>query len=413
MTLIRNLQTILKNNLHTFRHQGLGILPRKLWGWSLVALALPVLLLVRLLKPLVHIRFGVLPCIRIGHFAAEPELYLCMREAGLLPQNTRDLFWFSGAISNQQLALMWRRVLPMHPFYHRLYLLNRQLFHFNDHLIPRLPSEDRDLHGILWQTPPHLTFTPAEHTRGKAELAALGVAAETPFICFHSRDSGYSALGISDQQIRLYACRNSKVETYLPAMEALAEQGYACLRMGVAVEKPLTSNHPRIINYANTSRNDFMDVYLSAHCRFYIGDTSGLAEVPKIFRRPVAWVNFFALEYAPTWGKHDLFIPSKIWHQAENRPLTFREILTSGVGRFRHCTEFEAQGLAVIPNTAEEILALALEMDKRISGTWQDSPEDEALQSRFWALFQPSAINGVFLCRIGAAFLREQQHLLD
>lgn len=413
VTVKTNVSAALQRNWQTFQSEGLRVLPRKVKVWLLALLALPILLLVRLIKPLVHIRFGVLPSVRIGHFAAEPELYLCMRQAGLLPANTLDLFWFSGSISNQQLAKMWRRTLRMHPFYQRLYLLNRQFFHWNDHLIPRLPSEDRDLHGILSHTTPHLSFTVQEEEKGRTALAALGISPNTPFICFHSRDNGYSALGISPEQIKLYGCRNSDVRTFLPAMEALAERGYPCLRMGVAVERPLQTQHPGIINYANISRSDFMDIYLGAHCHFYVGDTSGLAEVPKIFRRPVVWVNFFALEYAPTWGSQDLFIPSKIRQRDEGRLLTFREILARGVGRFRHCTEFEAEGLEVVPNTAEEIHAVVQEMAARLAGTWQPASGDEDLQQRFWSLFQSSDINGVFLCRVGAAYLREYQELLD
>jgi hypothetical protein len=49
------------------------------------------------------VRFGVLPSVRIGHFAAEPEIYLCMRDAGLLPKSI-DFFWFTGKTSNSQLC---------------------------------------------------------------------------------------------------------------------------------------------------------------------------------------------------------------------------------------------------------------------------------------------------------------------
>ena len=58
-------------------------------------------------------------------------------------------------------------------------------------------------------------------------------------------------------------------------------------------------------------------------------------------------------------------------------------------------------------------LALAIEMEDRLSGTWRASDEDEELQQRFWSLYRPSELNGVFLSRIGAEFLRQNRELLD
>jgi len=386
-----------------------------------IALAIVVVLIVRLIRPLVHIRFGVLPSIRIGHFVSEPELYLCMRDEGLLPQKTVDLFWFTGKISNQQLASMWKRTLHMHPFYHRLYLVNRQLFKFSDHGIARLPAQARDIHGFLRRTAPHLHFTPEEDARGRAAMQQLGLppdANEAKFICYHSRDNGYSALEVTPEQIRMYGCRNSKIETYLPAAEMLAEKGYYALRLGVSTAQTFTPAHPNIIDYTMKGRSDFMDLYLLARCEFYLGDTCGLAEVPKVFRRPVAWVNFPTLEYAPTWSEQDIFIPQKCWLRAENRFLTFREMLEQGVSRYEHCTDFDDAGIDLIPNSAEEVLALAQEMDARLNGTWATTEEDEAdeedeeLQQKFWSLWKTSDVNSEFKCRIGAQFLRENQDLL-
>lgn len=413
MTFIHQVQLAFIHSLHQLRQEGFHRLPRRLLRWLEVGLAVIVVLLVRLIRPIKTIRFGIIASIRIGHFASEPELYLCMREAGLLPQKTLDLFWYSGTISNAQLKKMWDRTLHTSPFYQRLYLVTRQFFQDNRHLIARLPAQDRDVHGLLHRTAPHLKFTTAEEREGRAALREMGIEDNSPFFCFHSRDSGYSALGISEQQIKQYGCRNSDLQTYMPAVRLLLERGYRAVRMGISLAQQLPIQHPHLIDYSARGRSDFLDIYLLSKCQFYLGDTCGLAEVPKVFRRPVAWVNLHALEYAPTWGKNDLFLPQKCWLKAENRLLTFREILESGIGRLLHCHEFEERGIQLIPNTAAEIQALAQEMDDRLNGRWQPDPLDEELQARFWSLFKPSDINGVFLCRIGAAFLREHQHLLS
>jgi putative glycosyltransferase (TIGR04372 family) len=291
-------------------------------------------------------------------------------------------------------------------------LVNRQFFKFADHGVVRLPMQDRDVHGLLRRSAPHLHFTAAEDQRGRAAMTELGLPEDAPFVCFHSRDNGYSALDVTPQQIRMYGCRNSKVETYLPAAEMLGEAGYYVLRLGVSTAQTFEAAHPNIIDYTMKGRSDFMDVYLLSHCAFYLGDTCGLAEVPKVFRRPVAWANFTTLEQAPTWSEQDIFIPQKFWLRAEERYLSFREILDGGIGRFQHCHEFDDQGIDVIPNTAEEISGMAREMDARINGKWAATEEDAALQAQFWSLWQPSELNTEFMCRIGAHFLRDNRDLL-
>jgi len=93
--------------------------------------------------------------------------------------------------------------------------------------------------------------------------------------------------------------------------------------------------------------------------------------------------------------------------------MTFHEILHSDVGRFKVTEWYEERGIEVQENTPEEIIALVLEMDDRLKGIWRTTQEDEELQRRFWSLFRPSELHGVFLSRIGAQFLRNNQELLD
>lgn len=93
--------------------------------------------------------------------------------------------------------------------------------------------------------------------------------------------------------------------------------------------------------------------------------------------------------------------------------MTFREILDSGIGLFLMSEQFEAMGIDLIENEPAEIAAVAIEMDERLKGVWQPSEEDEELQRKFWSLFNPSEINGVFRARIGAESLRQHRDWLQ
>ena len=394
---------------------------------ALVGLGLAVfpVLVARALRPLVLVRFGWLRGDRIGHLATDTELYLCERDVGLQPARTLDIFYYTRPISNQQLKMMFDRTLNGFPVGGSIYKLNRMLPGGKKHSVTitgRDTYHSRDVLGLLARTPCHISFTPQEEELGSVALRELGVPEGAPFFCFAARDSAYLDAKFPPKEERAkeqagwqyHDFRNTSVEDYLAAAEALADRGYAAIRVGDIVKEPLRNTDPRIIDYSsNGRRTDFLDIYLGAKCRFFMSPGTGIAAVPMIFRRPVAYVNYVPLEIAHTWGPDDLFIPKKLWLRDEGRLMAFREILESGVGRFIRTELYEQRSIEIMDNTPEEITAIAMEMDERLNGTWQTTEEDEELQQRFWTLFKGSELHGELVSRIGAQFLRENRELLD
>ena len=87
-----------------------------------------------------------------------------------------------------------------------------------------------------------------------------------------------------------------------------------------------------------------------------------------------------------------------------------------GLNGGAHANDFAEAGISVVSNTPHEIRELADEVMHRLAGTWKPEPEDEVLQARFWRLFcelDATTDSSVLRARIGAAFLRQNQHLLD
>lgn len=403
--------SFLRRQTRDIREGGLPVLLRKAGTLLMMPLALPVALVVRALSPLWVIRFGQLPSSRIGHFAANIELYLCERDVGIQSQRTFDVFYHTPPICNHQLRKMVDRTLRVSRLARPLDRLNRWLPGGEKHVIPM--SSSWDFHGLLARTQVHLSLTPEEESLGHVALQRLGIPERTPFVCFHARDSIYLNNVIPNMDWRYHDYRDSTIHNYVHAAEELVRRGYFAVRMGVMVKEALTIANPMIVDYGFNGRTDFLDIYLGARCQFFICDTAGISSIPTIFRRPVAWVNYVPLELAPTWSASDLFIPKKLWLREERRFLTFLEILDSRIGRFRRTEEYEQLGVEVIENTSEEITGLVVEMDERLKETWQMSEEDEELQRRFWSLFKRSELNRTFLSRIGAEFLRQNRELLD
>jgi putative glycosyltransferase (TIGR04372 family) len=401
----------LRRQLNQIRKGGMRVLVRKTKLLLLLAAAFPVVLLMRLLRPLVLIRIGRLKSQRIGHFAANTDIYVSERKLATGNKRTFEIFFIPKPASNRQLELMWQRTLRVWSFATYLYRVNALVPGSERHVSELSP--DRDLKGVVAQTGPLLSFTPEEERHGQMALSEMGVPDGAPFACFHVRDSAYLDATYPHHRWDYHSFRDMTLDSFLPVLEALAERGYYMIRLGSVVKQALETTNPRIIDYATQFRTDFLDVYLSAKSRFYLGSDSGIFALTQLFRRPIAMVSVPSTERVHSWGPNDLTIPKKLWLRSQGRTLTFRETIESGAGRFARSDLFEDLGLDVIENSPEEIAALAIEMDERLNGTWQAADEDEELQRRFWSIYEGSELHGNVLARIGAEFLRQNKDLLD
>ena len=135
-----------------------------------------------------------------------------------------------------------------------------------------------------------------------------------PFICFHVRDSAYLNQSLPNQDWNYHAHRDASIHNYLLSVEKLVERGYYAVRMGSVVKEKLSYSNPAIINYAeNGKRSDFMDIYLSANCRFFLGSDTGLLIVPQLFKCPMIYTNWCKLDEFPTWVNVGLLITKRFY----------------------------------------------------------------------------------------------------
>ena len=412
--------TFVKRQVEQIRQGGRQVFVRKVTQavqfvliLPLYMLAVPAVLSIRLVRPWLLVRWAGLRSERIGHFSLNTELYLCERDAGINMPSRRhvDLFYFGGKpICNCQLAIMWRRVLRVWPWWvlAPISRVNRLLPDGLDHEIGNNTQGDRDVHNLLDQLPSHLTFTAREEARGEAGLRAMGISPGAPFVCLVVRDSAYldAHMPVVDWSYHNY--RDSNIQNYVLAAEELAERGYFVIRTGAKVQEPIKTKHPWVIDYAtNGMRSDFMDVYLAAKCDFCLSGGSGFSAVFLSLRRPVVAVNVVPLKYLCTFTTRCIAITKHHFAVQQNRQLTLQGICTYGVSSCSLSADFESKGIRLIENTPEEIRDVAMEMVERLNGTYLARKEDEAMQSRFWEFFPKDELHGMIKSRIGTAFLRQ------
>jgi putative glycosyltransferase (TIGR04372 family) len=398
------------------RRKGLRGLGRKFIFLTGYGLAVVPVLLVRLLRPWILIRFGILCSHRIGHFVSDAEFYLCERELGLQNPKAIDLFSFGGTICNTQWAKMCKRAMRFNMFVRCMHRVNLLIPGGKIHNISIIAADrhwSRDIDGVLRRTPVHMSFTPEEEKQGQQALRAMGLPGQAEFICFHARDSAYLDTVYPEGNWKYHDYRNSNILNYIKAVELLTKRRVYSFRMGAIVKDKIDSPNPMVIDYATRFRSDFLDIYLSARCKFFLTSGTGVDAVAMAFRRPLVYVNVLPFEFIHSWSAEYISIPKKFWLVNESRFMRFQEILNSGAGRFLNTQDYQSHGINVLENTEDEIAAVAIEMDERLRGVWKTSEEDEWLQKKFWSHFKPSWLHGAMLSRVGADFLRQNRDLLD
>jgi putative glycosyltransferase (TIGR04372 family) len=386
-----------------------------------LALATPLaallLVAIRLARPLVRVRLGAMRSDRIGHFALETELALCERETGIRPAPPRslDLWYAPEPIANRALYRMWRRVMRIWPNWLMvpLWRLNERIPGGAAHVVPQTSSTCLDVHNLLDRCPPHLAFTEAEHARGRAGLAELGIGPSDRWVCVIVRDAAYTTAAFPGKDMSYHDYRNCDVEDYVEGAEAVAQRGYFVVRMGAVVARPMRSAHPRVIDYATSGRrSEFMDLYLGAHCAFCVSDGLGYYAIPAAFRRPNAYVNYSPFFMFYSSRAADLGIAKTMVDATTGRRLTLGEMGARGVAQLSATRDFAERGVRVVSNTPGEIRELMCEMVDRLEGTWRDAPGDDERQARFWASYlevigrQREICHGEVRSRYGAAYLR-------
>ena len=237
-------------------------------SFFLYVLSTIVLLVIIFIRPFYLVRFNELISGRIGHFAANIELYCCEIDAGINVPNRPyiDIFYSGKDICNTQLATMWKREINISPYIFSLILfrLERLILTLKStfpslslHCIGNNSQGDRDIHNLLDSSLPHLRFTQNEENIGRKFLIDAGLPINAKFICLIVRDKANLNSRNYDVDENHYSFRDTNIDNYVMAVEELADKGYYVFRMGAAVKSKINTKHPKVIDYAtNGTRSD-------------------------------------------------------------------------------------------------------------------------------------------------------------
>ena len=387
--------------------------------------------LLLLLRKFVEIRIGLIPYRSLGRIAGNIEYYLREKALGASSKKTFDIL-FSGKrpVNHQILKMIDRNFRLIKSDFVWSLFTKIQSSLLSDRLDVTswidLSHSGFLVEWDIWQQAgPQLSFSSAEHVIGKKILMNLGVPEDQEYVCMHARDIDYTdspdyQRDASDR-FSVYDFRDCDIDTYVPAAEWLVEQGLWVIRVGHQAKSSINTNNSRIIDYGFEHRQlmedpEFADVYLQAHCKFFLGCTAGIYYLSHIFDVPMAFVNMVPLAESGR-SNHDLFILKKYWNTAEKRFMSFHEMVLRGAdwNRLWHDQQkaIADEGIVIVDNTADEILLLAQEMLSRLNHSWVNLPNDSALQDLFRNIFPADHPMKKFPGYIGSEFLRRNEDMLN
>ena len=354
-----------------------------------VPIAIPLIFLIRAIKPIIHIRFRFISTPQIGHFIADTGILLC--ESVIDNNNIKDWYWLQKPISNSQIEKMVKRIFYVRWWVRYLYIANHFIPGGKQHSLPppRNLNGSRDVKGLLYKTKnekkAYLPFTEKEEIEGKEYLKEIGLKGSDKFVCLLVRDGNYQDVFQTNNDWSYHNYRNSDIDTYSKAAIALAKKGYWVFRMGKFVLKPFDCKHKKVIDYSLSSeRNDFLDIWLMSHCSFCITTSTGLDEASKAYRRPLALLNFLPIGDIHSYISAITYFKQLRWKK-NNKKLTLTEYFNNDYYNYQ---EYQENEIDIIDLTEDEIKDAVLEMEERFSGKWKDEKNDIELQNKFWQLYK-------------------------
>lgn len=254
---------------------------------------------------------------------------------------------------------------------------------------------------------------------GMAVAKRIGICGE--YVCFHNRDEKYNTLTLGNDFVD-FVGRNNSFENYSESIRYLCGQSIRTVRMGKYAKH--CNCNVKFINFAEKYYCDFMDIYLLAGCKFYVGPNSGINMVAKAFAKPIVIVNSVYITVGAGSDinmDENLIILKKYFNRRTGKYLSLKAIAGYEKRFGDNTSQYEKRGIVIIENTPQEILDVVIEMNERLDGTWIETEEERHLQEEYMKILKElnNMNQGRFwngrgtLCRIGSKFLSENRYLLE
>ena len=337
------------------------------------------LLLMLIVQKKFLIKVGFLHSNRLGHFAANTELYILKKKKFNI--KSYDLFYFGRKeISNIYLGKLWKNKLNILPYslLRCLDLIIRATFLKKKFSCNYFSNTDRDLFELYESYTPTITI---DENDKKVFLEKFNLQTNDKIVCINIRDNEYLKT-IYDPKIhnlRHHNYRDCKIDNFNKVINFLLKNDYKVFRVGVRKSNYFEIKHQNFFDKKySDKRDETSDVILSSICSFCISTGSGFDALPRIFRKPILFVNHLPIINYHSFCKNDLTICKHIF---SNQKLSIENIFNNSFYDGLETEFYEKNNLKVIENSSDEILNVTKEMILRLEKKFILSEENLKLQN--------------------------------
>ncbi len=425
----------------------------KILGVIFIPLALIFVVIVRLISPIIIVRWGAIVSTRLGHFAENTNIYLSEKQLGkhdIKGKIIFDIFYFYPKVCNFQLAKMFKRKILVLPYffmnnvnYINEFIINK-FFKSNLHDIGYYRTEE-DLRrventnikslvdGIKKNLlfPPlntndslnaqekeeiNIFFTQKEIKKGNKILKDFGLDIKNKMAGIILRDNDYLKKNFPKTDWSHHKIRYSDFSYYKNCAEKLASLGYQVIVFG---EKKEIFKNKNIINYSNSViKSDFMDIFLPSKLNFAISSATGLDAIPIIFKVPLIEVSVAPLISIRPYTSKIKILFKTYYSKTLSRKLTLDEIFKFDLHDL-HGNDLNDE-IEFIHPTPKEITSAALEFHDELANKFKNSEEEKDLQNRFKIKYKKLIENSSgdrnlnnFTASLGKLFLKNNSYLVS
>jgi putative glycosyltransferase (TIGR04372 family) len=191
-------------------------------------------------------------------------------------------------------------------------------------------NEDIRSYSEHYKTNPSIFLTEKQIKIGYQKIDKFGITKKDWWVCFHGRDSNYLKTLYPDRSFEYHNYRDFNPNTMISGIMEVVKRGGFAVIMGDKNSENINAKHKNIIFYNKKYSSDFLDVFLSARAKFFVGNSSGLKAISQAFNVPVAATNQIGFNVI-LQPSNSLIIYKKLYSLEKKRLLTFDEKINIGL----------------------------------------------------------------------------------
>ena len=241
-------------------------------------------------------------------------------------------------------------------------------------------------------------LVPALERRAEAAAVRVGLRPDAALVALHIREAGYRPAYTGHVERPIDQHRTARVETYSRAVSALVDAGMTVVRIGDPTMTPFSA--PGVVDLATSSDQDaaLLQLWSVSRSRFLFAGESGPSELALLFGVPLLQANVVNFDSNYPVRPLDRYTIKRARRPGEEHCYTLEEMIRpSFLGG-----KDEVDTRAYLDNTADELLAAALEMLDVLRAPQQPTPEQLAFRDLMTRLVTGDGSVEAFMRKLGA-----------